>query len=119
MRALVFVLALVLCGCSSTQTSSAPQETKQDSKEEVKTYPMHGVIQSVDPKEHTAKINAGPIGDWMGAMTMDYPIKDQQEFNNLKEGETIDGRVSVQGTSFWVDQIHEAPATPATPAPSK
>ena len=34
-----------------------------------------------------AAIKAGKIGDWMEAMTMEYPVKDQAEFDKLRTGE--------------------------------
>ena len=50
-------------------------------------------------------------------MTMDFPVKDKQEFDNLKVGETIHAKVIGPGTSTSLSGISEAPAAPpANPA---
>jgi Cu/Ag efflux protein CusF len=54
----------------------------------------------------------------MEAMTMEYPVKDQAEFDKLHTGETINATVYVQGNSYWVGGIHEDAAPAASPAPA-
>ncbi len=66
---------------------------------------MHGKIVSLDPAAKKARIDAGPIGDWMGAMTMDYTIKDDAGFSKLAVGSTIDATVFVDGDNSWVGEI--------------
>jgi len=72
---------------------------------QIKRYPMHGKILAVNPAEKSARIEAGPIGDWMGAMTMNYTIKDDAEFGKLTAGATFDATVFVNGDDFWVGEI--------------
>ena len=43
----------------------------------------------------TATIAAGKIGDWMEAMTMEYPVKPDAEFQKLHVGDKIDATVVV------------------------
>jgi len=98
-------LIAMLAGCSQ---APAP-------KAEAKEYKATGEIMSLDPGAQTAKLKADKIEGWMEAMTMDFPIKDKQEFDKLKVGETITGKVTVQGTDYWLSGITEAPAS-APPA---
>ena len=79
---------------------------------------MTGEVLKLDPAAQTANLKAGKIEGWMEAMTMDFPIKDKQEFAKLKVGEKIQAKVLVQGTDFWLTGIAEAPADgpPASPA---
>jgi Cu/Ag efflux protein CusF len=42
----------------------------------------------------------------MEAMTMDYPVKDQVEFDALHAGDRITATVFVQGLNFWIGEIH-------------
>ena len=94
-------------------------ETKADAGPP-KQYTVRGEIVALDASGHTAVINAEKIDGWMEAMTMEYPIKDPQEFQKLKKGETIRGTVFVQGADFWVGGISETPAgASATPSASK
>jgi protein SCO1/2 len=81
-------------------------------------YQVTGEVLKLDPAAHTASLKAGKIEGWMEAMTMDFPIKDKQEFEKLKVGESIHAKVSVQGTDYWLSGITEASAgaAPANPA---
>jgi Cu/Ag efflux protein CusF len=74
----------------------------------IEKHPIHGVIRGLDAKAHTATIQHQKIVDFMGAMTMEYPVKDDKEFSALRVGETIDGTVFVQDTNFWIGDIREA-----------
>jgi Cu/Ag efflux protein CusF len=84
----------------------------------LKEYQVTGEVLSLDPAAQTASLKAGKIEGWMEAMTMDYPIKDKQEFAKLKAGSTIHAKVSVQGTEYWLSGITEAPADAAPAAPA-
>jgi protein SCO1/2 len=94
-----------LVGCSQTPPPKA----------EAKEYKASGEILALDPTAQTAKLKANKIEGWMEAMTMDFPVKDKQEFGKLRVGETISGKVTVQGTDYWLSAITEAPV----PAPAK
>ncbi len=120
-QALIATAALTLIGCSSgapeatkTTESVAPAPAGASGAATVKRYPMHGRILSLDAAEKSARIDAGPIGDWMGAMTMNYSIKDPAEFAKVTAGETIDATVFVDGDNFWVGEITPGAATAAT-----
>ncbi len=107
-RALSFALTtLVLTafvGCSQAPPPAA-----------VKEYQVTGEVLKLDPAAQTASLKAGKIEGWMEAMTMDFPIKDKQEFEKVKVGTTIHAKVSVQGTEYWLSGITEA-AGEAAPA---
>jgi Cu/Ag efflux protein CusF len=89
---LCFVLALTACS--------------RPTPPEMKHYSMHGVIVRLDEKDKLATIKHDKIEGWMGAMTMDYPIKNEKDFSALREGEMVDGTVEVQGLDYWVSDIH-------------
>jgi Cu/Ag efflux protein CusF len=71
----------------------------------VKHYSMHGQIIRLDEKDKLATIKHDKIEGWMGAMTMDYPIK-EKDFSNLHEGDKIDATVDVQGLDYSLSNIH-------------
>jgi Cu/Ag efflux protein CusF len=113
---LVFFLPLLLT-LAACQQGSKP--VADDSKEPVRDYALHGEILRLEPKDKIAVIKHQAIGDWMGAMTMEFPVKDDKEFSALREGEKIDATVHVKGKDipvFWVDQFHEVTDTPAPAA---
>jgi Cu/Ag efflux protein CusF len=89
----LFLLALVACGGRDTS----------------KRYPMQGDIKALDPAAKTATIDAGAIGDWMGAMTMEYSVKPDAEFQKLHIGDHIEATVVVNDPVFYVTDIKVVP----------
>src|ERR1700719_1820560 len=100
---------LLLAGCRQATLTSVQEDAKD---EPVKQYSLHGEVLRLDTQGKIAAIKAGKIGDWMEAMTMEYPVKDKIEFDKLRTGEKINATVFVQGNSYWVGEIQEdaAPA---------
>ena len=100
MQTLIWVIfALLLAGC---QRNPAPQPAKE--------YQMQGEVMALDPTAHLATVKAGKIEGWMEAMTMEYPVKDLQEFSKLKVGGNIQAKVTVQGTDYWISSVNTGPA---------
>ena len=98
---LAITLLLLLAGCQKTVTA-----VKEEAKDEpVKQYAMHGEVLRLDTQGKIAAIKAGKIGDWMEAMTMEYPVKEQPEFDKLHVGDKIDATVYVQGNSYWIGGV--------------
>jgi len=73
-----------------------------------KRYAMQGVVKALDATAHTATIDAGKIGDWMEAMTMEYPVKPDAEFQKLHVGDKIDATVIVGDPAYYVTDIKVA-----------
>ncbi len=104
--ALVFALTLLSVGC-------AKQPTK--SKEPPREYVLRGEVKSLDAKNQLAKIDHEKIEGWMEAMTMEYPIKNPDDFSRLKVGEKIQAKVIVQDLDYWLAEVKEAPPS-STPS---
>ena len=94
---LIAVLTLALAGCGE---KPAP----------VKRYAVQGEIKALDASVKTATIAHGAIGDWMGAMTMEFPVKPDADFQKLHVGDRIEATVVVQDLSYYVTQVKVAPA---------
>ncbi len=92
-RILLLSLAVLLVACGSKPTVSA------------KRYPMDGTVKALDPAAKSATIDAGKIGDWMEAMTMEYPVKPDSEFAKLHVGDHIKATVVVQDPSVYVTDV--------------
>ena len=105
MRTSFLLATVLLLGCSQKLTPKPPVE-----------YQMRGEVIKVDPSTQLAIIKGEEIQGWMPAMTMEYPVKDKQEFQKLKAGEQIQAKVIVQGTDYWLANVSEAPAAPAPPS---
>lgn len=83
---------------------------------------MQGEVVSLDPSAQLATIKSGKIVGWMEAMTMEYPVKDKQEFSKLTVGEKIQAKIKVQGTDYWISSVNAEQAAPESqpkPAPAK
>ena len=104
-------LFALLASCHQTTLTTVKEEAKD---EPVKQYALHGEVLRLDAQGKIAAIKHEAIGDWMGAMTMEFPVKDQPEFDKLREREKINATVFVQGNSYWVGEIQEA----AVPVPA-
>jgi Cu/Ag efflux protein CusF len=74
-------------------------------KEQAKRYPMQGEVKALDATAKTATIAAGKIGDWMEAMTMEYRVKPDSEFQKLHVGDKIDATVVVADPSYYVTDV--------------
>ena len=74
-----------------------------------KRYQMRGEIKGLDPVAKNATISAGKIGDWMGPMTMEYPIKPDAEFAKLRLGDHIQATVVVNDLKYFVTDVKVEP----------
>jgi Cu/Ag efflux protein CusF len=90
-RTTVLLLALALAGCGA--------------KTQTKRYAMEGEVKALDPATRTATIAAGKIGDWMEAMTMEYPVKPDAEFQKLHVGDRIAATVVVSDDKYYVTDV--------------
>ena len=85
--------------------------------EAMKEYPLRGEVLTLDPASKVARIKHEAIenGDdqWMGAMTMEFPVREDAEFAKLQEGEAIEATLHVQGLQFWIDDVRPATAASA------
>lgn len=109
------VLMAALAGCSQPAAAPSSSSSPPPSGAAPKEYQVTGEVLKLDPAAQTANLKAGKIEGWMDAMTMDFPIKDKQEFAKLKVGEKIQAKVLVQGTDFWLAGIAEAPSDADVP----
>lgn len=98
MKVAAFAFALLLAACGAKHAEEAG-----------KRYPMQGDIKALDAAAKTATIDAGKIGDWMDAMTMEYPVKPDAEFQKLHAGDHIEATVVVNGSAYYVTDVKVVP----------
>lgn len=95
-----FAAGILLCLISLSNCSHPIQ---------VKRYQLRGKIVRLDPQAHTALIEHEKIEGWMGAMTMEYSVKENSEFQALHDGERITATVFVRDGDYWIGGIqHES-----------
>ena len=93
----------------STPRRSGTGAGRLREKPQGKRYPMQGEIKALDAASHTATIDAGKIGDWMDAMTMEYPVKPDAEFQKLHVGDKIEATVVVGDPAYYVTEVKVLP----------
>jgi Cu/Ag efflux protein CusF len=66
-----------------------------------KHYPFTGRVVAVSASDHAATIDGAAIPNYMGAMTMDYPIKSEEDLKKLKPGDIISATVNVDDSAGY------------------
>ena len=96
----------ILAGALALGCLLAVNSFGQDkAKGKAKPLTFHGKVEAVTDKGLT--VNGEKVEGWMDAMTMDYPVKEQVEFDKLHAGDHIAATVFVQDLNFWVGEIHQ------------
>ena len=93
------LLAIALGGCTPKPEEKPAQK-----------YSLHGEIVRLEEQGHLVAIRHEEIKGWMGAMTMEFPVKDSADFGKLSEGQPVNATVYVQGLNYWVANVQNAPA---------
>jgi Cu/Ag efflux protein CusF len=91
----LFIALVLLAACSSAPPA--------------KRYAMQGEVRSLDPASKTATINAGKITGWMEAMTMEFPVKPDAEFQKLHVGDHVQGTVVVNDLKYFLTDVTVVP----------
>jgi Cu/Ag efflux protein CusF len=91
----VLLIALAACG---------------GAKDQAKRYAMQGEVKALDPATKMATIDHDKIGDWMGAMAMEYAVKPDAEFQKLHVGDKIQATVVVESdVKYYVTDVKVTP----------
>jgi Cu/Ag efflux protein CusF len=105
MRTLVAAALLLLFAASCAKSPTAARKN-------VEHYDLKGVVLRLRPEDKVAVIKheriqnaAGKV--WMEPMTMDFPVPNASEFQQLKPGQSVQGRLSqdLDTLDYWVDQL--------------
>ena len=99
---LLLCLPVLLISAACSRPAAEPASAEKDA---VRKYALHGEILRLDAQDHLATIKHEKIGDWMGAMTMEFPVKDPRDFAKLREGDKVDGTVFVQDLNYWLGDV--------------
>jgi Cu/Ag efflux protein CusF len=94
---LLLALVITLAGCGGA-------------KEQPKRYAVQGEVKALDPATRMATIAHDKIGDWMGAMTMEYSVKPDAEFQKLHVGDKIQATMVVESdVKYYVTGVTVTP----------
>ena len=68
-------------------------------------YPVHGVVQKIDPDRRHVTVKHEKIPGYMMAMTMDFSVHDTNVLSQVAAGDEIDFTLSVTADDDWVENI--------------
>lgn len=103
---------------SACQKSPVQQ---QNASAEAKRYSLRGKVVAVDKAGKKASIAHEDVENYMPAMTMDFPIKDDWVFDELSKDADVRADLVVDKDGFWLENVAivAAPNPNQTPLPMK
>lgn len=117
---LILTAVIFLGACGKTAGPSANSNSSANERR----YTLRGKVISVDRAKKTAVIEHGEVKDYMGPMTMPFPIKADWIWDDLKPGVEINNSdLVVDETAtppYWLENIALSAAAPpngSTPPP--
>ncbi len=103
MRYLLIFLSAIFLFTACQKAEQTPEASAN-----AKRYDLKGKVVSVDKAKKTAKIEHEKIPDFMDAMTMDFPIKEDWVWEDLTAGSEIRAELVVDNAAkepFWLEKI--------------
>lgn len=101
--------------------SACQQKSAEAPAGEVKRFPLKGKVISVDKANKKAKVDHEAIADYMPAMEMDFPIREDWVWGELVPGSEIRAELVVDNSAkepYWLEKIGIiASAKPGQPVP--
>jgi Cu/Ag efflux protein CusF len=108
----VLLVGMIGCGSSDQQKTSSPppvssaQPASQAAADSApKTYHLEGTVVSVDRQQKRLIIDGKDIPGFMAAMTMPYPVVDDQTLNRVKPGDEITADVVAKDSDIHIDNV--------------
>lgn len=96
----LLLCAALAVSCNSHRTSEEPADSPP------KKYSMRGkVVRLRSDGTNIAVIRHDEIKGWMEAMTMEFPVPADSDFQKLREGEEITATVFVRDLDYWIGEI--------------
>ncbi len=89
--------------------------TQQNASLDAKRYALRGKIMAVDKAGKKASIAHEDIENYMPAMTMDFPVKDDWVFDELSKDADVRADLVVDKDGFWLENV----AIVAAPNPNQ
>lgn len=90
-----FLIALfAIAGCGKDQPSA-----------DLVTFPVRGVVVSVNMEKMRVVMDHEEIPDYMKAMTMPFKVKDSTLLAKIQPGDTVEGVLAVSRTESWLESL--------------
>jgi protein SCO1 len=80
----------------------------------VTSYQTGGVVEKISPDRHVATIHNQAIPGYMMEMTMDFPVRDTNELNDVSPGDKITFTLVVGKNDDWIENVRRTGQTALT-----
>jgi protein SCO1 len=70
-----------------------------------KRYPLKGKVIAVDKAQRVATIDHEEVEGFMGAMTMDFDVKDDANLPKLEPGDQVTATLTVTDSEDWIENL--------------
>lgn len=107
---LILFSMFLFSACQKSET-----QTQQNASAEAKRYTLRGKVVAVDKARKKASIAHEDVENYMPAMTMDFPVKDDWVFDELSKDAEIRSDLVVDKDGFWLENV----AIVAAPNPNQ
>lgn len=106
MRNILLILFSVFL-LSACQKTESPQAVSPDAKR----YPLRGKVISVDKTKKQATIAHEEIVGYMDAMTMDFPVKNEDALNTMTKDSMVSAELVVDNAkgNYWLENLAVTP----------
>ena len=95
-------LLLWLGACGSQPAQEQAAEPAAGGPER---HDLHGTVISVDKATKSLVVDHDEIPDFMGAMAMPYPVRDETQLDNIEAGDEVNAQVVVDDSGMYLDNI--------------
>jgi protein SCO1/2 len=68
-------------------------------------HDLHGTVISVDKATKSLVVDHDEIPNFMGAMAMPYPVRDESLLDNLEAGDEVNAQVVVDDSGMYLENI--------------
>jgi len=93
------VILLIIAGCRLEAAPDAGQKG-------VKTFDVRGVVRQITDDRLKATIQHEAIPGYMGAMTMEFNVKDTNELVGISPSDQITFKLVVGENNSWIEGVH-------------
>jgi len=102
MKRQIFLLALTVllaAGCKPEKPAPVAEPPA------AKIYDARGIVRQISPDRRTATIQHEAIPGYMGAMTMDFTVKETNELNGISPNDEITFQLAVTENDDWIQDL--------------
>jgi protein SCO1/2 len=100
-----FMLTRAFCIAVIVALAGLGLSCKPRANASAKRYTLKGKVVAIDKAEHTATVDHEDIVGYMGAMSMEFDVKDDAGFQKLEVGDQVTATLAVTDEEDWLENL--------------